>query len=291
MSREPSPVSVGLSGGSASPDAPDARGAVDANDDEHIPASDAERLTSRDTGRVPAWTSSYLRARELEGRLYPDAIVATLPHVPPGDPLRDEWRLRGDSVDRLVAYLGRLRRSLVVLEVGCGNGWVASRIAAVRGCRVTGLDANETELAQAERVFGGRPNLAFIAGDAITSPPPAERPDVIVLASVIQYVADVPGLLRRLGGWLAPGGELHALDSPFYRAEDVPAARERTRRHYAELGVPEMADVYHAHDWRSLDGFAVDVLYRPDSRWVLFERRVLGRPRSPFPWLRIRPDR
>jgi SAM-dependent methyltransferase len=215
--------------------------------------------------------------------------VATLPRVPPGDPHRDEWRLREDSAGRLIRYLARLRRPLAVLEIGCGNGWLANRVARLDRSRVVGLDANEPELDQARRVFRGRPNLAFVSGDATAASPPAERPDIILLASVVQYVADLPGLLRRLSAWHDPGGEIHIIDSPFYGSDEVAAARERTRAHYSNLGVPEMAEVYHAHEWRSLEGFAFEVLYGPDSVRARFERRVLGRPRSPFPWIRIRP--
>ena len=240
-------------------------------------------------GPTVPWTEAYLRARQMEGRLYPDEVVARLPLAPAADPLRHEWLQRADSAARLVATLSGLPRPLVALEVGCGNGWLANRLAAIPGSDVTGLDVNVTELDQARRVFGDRPNLRFVEADALLAPPPAVRPNVIVLASVIQYVPDLAALVRRLEDWLAPGGEIHILDSPIYAPDDVPAARERTRRYYAELGVPEMAAVYRHHDWRALDGFRVDVLGRPETPLARLERRLLGRPRSPFPWLRIRP--
>ena len=119
-------------------------------------------------------------------------------------------------------------------------------------------------------------------------PPPLQAPNVVVLASVVQYVPDLWVAVARLLGWLAPGGELHVLDSPLYRPEEIAAARERTRRYYAQLGVPQMAEAYHHHAWSALDGFDVDVAYRPDSVRRRLERR-LGRVRSPFPWIRIRP--
>ncbi len=255
----------------------------------------ASRADQGDRGgpTVP-WTETYLRARRLEGRLYPDDVVARLPLAPAADPLRREWLQRADSAARLVAYLSRLPRPLVALEVGCGNGWLANLVAAVPGSDVTGLDVNVVELDQARRVFGDRPNLRFVLADVLAAPMPTPRPTVIVLASVIQYAPDLGALIRRLADWLAPGGEIHVLDSPIYAPDDVPAARERTRRYYAELGVPEMAPVYQHHDWRAFDGFKVDVLSRPGTPRARIERRLLGRllgrPRSPFPWLRIRPE-
>lgn len=245
---------------------------------------------AEDRDAPPAeWTGAYLRARRLEGRLYPDDIVARLPHAPAADPLRREWLQRADSAARLVAYLSAPPRPLVALEVGCGNGWLANLVAGIPGSDVSGLDVNATELDQARRVFGDRPNLRFALADALAAPAPAVRPNVIVLASVIQYAPDLAALIRRLEEWLAPGGEIHVLDSPIYAPDDVPAARERTRRYYAELGVPEMAAVYRHHDWRALDGFPMDILGSPETARARLERRLLRRPRSPFPWLRIRP--
>ena len=234
------------------------------------------------------WTAAYLRAREREGRLYSDPAVAVLPNVPASDPLRSEWLQRSDSTGRLVAALGRLPRPIEVLEIGCGNGWLSNRLAQIPGASVVGLEANAGELDQARRVFAGRSNLRFVHADVRTAARPQPAPDVIVLASVIQYVDDLPTLIRQLLGWLAPGGEIDLLDSPLYRTADVPAARERSRRYYASIGVPEMAASYHHHDWHELDGFAADQRYRPDSVRANVERRVLGRPRSAFPWLVIR---
>ena len=234
------------------------------------------------------WTAAYLRAREREGRLYPDATVAALPDVPITNPLRSEWLQRADSTGRLVAVLGRRPRPIEILEIGCGNGWLSNRLAQIPGASVVGLDANDVELDQARRVFVGRSNLRFVRADVRTAVPPEPAPDVIVLASVVQYVADLPALVRQLLGWLAPRGEVDLLDSPLYRTEDRAAARARSRTYYASIGVPEMAASYHHHEWHELDGFAADLRYRPDSVRANFERRVLGRPRSPFPWLVIR---
>ena len=236
------------------------------------------------------WSDAYLRVRGLEGRLDTDSTVALLPKVPRTHLLWLEWRMRDDSATRLVADLARRRPPFNVLDVGCGNGWLANRIAGVPGARVTGIDLNEVELEQARRVFH-RANLDFVLGDVSTVPPPPGRPDVIVLASMIQYVADLPALVARLLGWLAPDGELEILDSPFYRAAELPGAVERSRRHYAALGVAEMADAYHHHQWHELDGFHVTVAYRPDRADHRLERRLLGTPRSPFPWIRVRPGR
>ena len=239
---------------------------------------------------APSWVAAYLAVREREGRLYPDAIVDLLPNVPPGHPLAAEWRQRADSADRLLAHLGRGPGPRRVVDLGSGNGWLAARIASLPQTEVVGIEANDVELAQSRRVFGARPRLRFEAGDLLTAPPPLFAPTAIVLASVTQYVADLPSLLVRLRAWLAPDGEVHVIDSPFYDPHELTSARERTRRYYASLGVPEMAEAYHHHPWSVFDGFGAAVRYRPDAFGARVERRVLSRPRSPFPWIALRRD-
>src|SRR5687768_10150066 len=95
----------------------------------------------------------YLCVREKEGRLYPDDVVRHLPFVPEDHPLHGEWQARAASCNRLVGYLARAPRHLNILELGCGNGWLANRIASNVKGRIIGLDGNRAELSQAYRVF------------------------------------------------------------------------------------------------------------------------------------------
>lgn len=227
----------------------------------------------------------YVVARDREGRLLSDELVALLPNLPSEHPLAEEWRLRADSARRLVAALHRLQRPLRVIELGCGNGWLAHRIAEVPHSDVVGADVNDVELQQARRVFAQRSNLRFVHHDMESGELPLWRPDVVVVASAIQYVADPTGLIAAWLSSLAPHGEIHILDSPIYRAADVAAARERTQRHYESVGVPAMTGRYHHHAWELFAPFRVEVLHRPDAPLAR-----LRRSRSPFPWLRIRKD-
>jgi SAM-dependent methyltransferase len=236
------------------------------------------------------WTAAYLRARDREGWLLPDAVVAVLPAVARRNPLEREWRQRADSADRLLTYLRRRRRPVTIVDLGCGNGWLANRMAAVAGAVVVGMDLNAVELDQARRVFGGRRNLRFAAGDIRDGALPVQRPDLVILASVIQYLPAPADLVEALLHLVAPGGEIHVLDSPIYRPADVAGARQRTGQHYARLGVEEMAERYHHHAWDEFGALVYDVLYRPDDPIRRLERRLLRRPRSPFPWIRFRRD-
>ena len=231
----------------------------------------------------------YVRTREREGRLLPDDVVKTLPHVPAGHPHAREWRLRADSSHHLVAHLRRLpQRPLRVLELGCGNGWLCARIAAIPGAVVVGTDINDVELEQARRVF---PDVSFLHHDMRDAALPMAQPDAIVVASAIQYVPDPTPLLAAWLHALSPHGEIHILDSPIYAdAGAATAARERSRRHYEALGISEMAAEYHHHTRQAFAPFRVDVLHGPASPAARLQRRVLRTQCPPFPWLRIRKD-
>jgi ubiquinone/menaquinone biosynthesis C-methylase UbiE len=226
----------------------------------------------------------YLRVREKEGRLYPDDVVRQLPLVPSDHPLHAEWQARAASCARLTAYLARFRRHSNVLELGCGNGWLANSIAVTADASVVGLDQNRFELRQAQRSFADRRKLSWIIADIFCAPFHNHLFDVIVIASAIQYFDNLPHLLQALVPLLTTGGEIHILDSPFYSDEEIPAARSRTRQYYEGLGFPEMAGYYHHHSRTDLADHNHEWLYVPQER----NRRM---PQdSPFPWVCLRPD-
>jgi ubiquinone/menaquinone biosynthesis C-methylase UbiE len=227
----------------------------------------------------------YIHVRQKEGRLYSDNIVANLPSVPRSDPLRNEWKVRQASLQRLTDYLDRMPRPIRILELGCGNGWLSHHLARLQGATVWGMDRNPVELAQAARLFG-RANLLFLNADVFQPPFPGGVFDVIVLASVVQYFPDLSSLVRELRRFLRARGELHILDSPFYETRDLEAARERTRAHYAGLGYPEMANYYFHHTYAELESFSPRWHYRADSLKARLSR-ALGIATSPFPWLSI----
>ena len=227
----------------------------------------------------------YLRVREQEGRLYTDEIVARLPEVPADDPLKQEWDVRRASLKRFMRYVNGLPRPMRVLELGCGNGWLSHHLAALPDVKVWGVDRESRELAQAARVFAQN-NLAFLAANIFQAPFRDHTFNIILIASAIQYFADLPKLIRQLCRLLSPRGELHIMDSPVYDEADVQAAQERTQAYYAALGFPEMASDYFHHTYAELKEFSPRWLHRPDSLQKRLTRS-LGRADSPFPWLCI----
>jgi len=224
----------------------------------------------------------YLRVREKEGRLYPDDIVKQLPAIPENHPLKKEWVVRTASCRRLTTYLTQFAPRNGVLELGCGNGWLAHQIALSTRSPVVGMDHQLPELAQALRLFDGCRNLNWILADIFSAPFAQRSFDVIVLASVIQYFSVLTDLLDALRPLLSATGEIHILDSPLYPDESVEAARERSRRYYDELGFSEMTAHYHHHSAAVLNRYNPVWLYLPESR------RDRSSNNSPFPWVCLR---
>jgi SAM-dependent methyltransferase len=91
-----------------------------------------------------------------------------------------------------------------LLDAGCGGGG-ASRLAAGRGARVTGLDAASglIEVAR-ERV----PSGDFRVGDIEELPFEDDVFDVVLAANSVQYAADHVAALRELGRVCAPEGQI-----------------------------------------------------------------------------------
>ncbi len=239
-----------------------------------------------DPGPFEEKEERYWNVRVKEGRAYSDDVVRRLPRVPPDHPRAAEWAARGDSLARLMRPVTRRQRPLEILDLGCGNGWLANHLASSLTIHVVGMDLNRRELTQAARVFADNPRLKFLYADVFGADLPEGSFDLILLANVIQYFPDLPALLRRLAALLVPGGGIHILDSPLYTPAEVAAARERTHAYYAGLGFPVMAPEYHHHPTTALAAFQPIVLYDPRA-WLNRLARRVGVGRSPFPWIRI----
>ena len=121
-----------------------------------------------------------------------------------------------------------------VLDVGCGTGIVARRVASRLEAEgsVIGLDANEGMLAVAEAApAGSRPAIDWRQGDATDLPFPDGAFDSVCCQQVLQFVSDPVAALREVRRVLAPGGRVAASvwrpldDNPGYAV--LAAALER----------------------------------------------------------------
>jgi ubiquinone/menaquinone biosynthesis C-methylase UbiE len=102
-----------------------------------------------------------------------------------------------------------LTDGMCVLELGSGAGDVALLAADMVGPRgrVIGVERNPTTLAVArERAKAvGCTHVRFVEADLQTFEPDAPV-DAIIGRHVLMYVSEPSAILRRLAGWLRPGG-------------------------------------------------------------------------------------
>jgi SAM-dependent methyltransferase len=225
----------------------------------------------------------YITIRHMEDRLYSDEELNILPDIAVGHAHYREWASRKRSCRRLVRYLTAKEKPLRILEIGCGNGWLCHQLSRIPGARITGLDINFTELQQAARVFSDAPNIRFINGDMNSGRLPRLEADAIIFADSIQYFWSLRKMIQLCMLQLAPGGEIHILDSKFYKSEEVAEAEKKTLEYYTSMGFPEMADYYFHHTRKALQAFHPRVLFNSLS----IGNRLLQH-NDPYPWYCIK---
>jgi ubiquinone/menaquinone biosynthesis C-methylase UbiE len=224
----------------------------------------------------------YLAIRQLEKRVYSDEEVLCLPDIDPLHVHAAEWRIRKASCVRLISYLKRKHRSLRILEVGCGNGWLSARMAEIPGADVIGLDINLAEINQASRVFV-KDNLEFVYDVFNEDSFPGTKFDVIVFAASLQYFPSVKAVIDLALALLQTGGEVHIIDTHFYKPEEVAKADERSRNYCRALGYPQMSDHYFHHSIDELSGLRHHILLNPHSIMRVLDKR------GPFHWITVNP--
>lgn len=221
----------------------------------------------------------YIAVRQQEKRLYTDEQLQLLPDI--DHIYYDEWKIRKRSSERLTAYLSKKRECLKILEVGCGNGWLSAKLSNIPNTKVTGLDINQIEIDQANRVFK-KDNLEFIYDSFNDNTFDNQQFDVIVFAASLQYFPSVINVLKQALSILRQGGEIHIMDTPFYNPPEAEKADERSSKYYAALGFPEMAEHYFHHSISEFWGFKYQVLFNPAN---IFNRMF---KKDPFYWITIR---
>lgn len=225
----------------------------------------------------------YISLRKKEGRYFTENEIARLPRVAHSHPLFKEWKIRKKSCDHLLQYIKKQSHICNILEVGCGNGWLAAQLASVTQGTVTGMDVNGAELKKAKKVFQRRAGLHFVHGNICSGILSDQKFDLIVFAASIQYFKSLKEIVDVAFQHLTLQGEIHILDSPFYSTEEVFQARERTRKYFSSLGFPQMSKYYFHHCLSDLKSYNYKILYNPHS-WM---RKLMLR-KNPFYWIMIR---
>lgn len=162
------------------------------------------------TIQLAAWEGK--RLDQGWGRLT-DAEVKQLPFSDlPGFP-PTYWKLQRAGYYKLVEFLKEgipgsvspLDKDSLVADVGCGLGWLASRISGL-GYRVLAMDPlteGPLGLLRGREVFGGNDNLGFAVGSAHNLPLRAGVWSLIIINAALQLMPDPEGTLKTLHGVLS----------------------------------------------------------------------------------------
>ena len=90
-----------------------------------------------------------------------------------------------------------------VLDVGCGEGQVARRVAHASGTAVIGFDPSQTQVAVARKRAGGP---VYARADADRLPVADASVDAVVACLVFEHIDAVDGALGEVARVLEPGG-------------------------------------------------------------------------------------
>lgn len=225
----------------------------------------------------------YLQVRKREKRIYSDDELNLLPYAYKNNPHKNEWELRAKSFLRFKNYLSRKTSKLNILDLGCGNGWFTGQLSKEFHHNYFCVDVNIIELEQAARVFDNG-QINFIYSDIISTSLPTNIFDIVIINSALQYFQNISVLMKELFFISKPYGEIHIIDSPFYKQQYLPQAKNRTLKYYQSLGFPEMAKNYFHHTIDELKYLRHSYFYNPGAiknklSSIFFEKD------SPFPWI------
>lgn len=134
-------------------------------------------------------------------------------------------KLGHDPVFRHLLGTGLIPPGARVLDIGCGQGLLASLLRACgemraagewpatwpeapANARVTGIELMERDVARARAALGDAEDARFVCGDMRSADFPAS--DAVVILDVLHYVthAEQDAVLQRVHDALVPGGRL-----------------------------------------------------------------------------------
>ena len=190
----------------------------------------------------------YQQVRAAEGRGAIDAAYyRALPFADLSGRFTADWSIRARSFNAFVQLVLQpleraVNRSLHVLDLGAGNGWLSYRLAQ-RGHQIAAIDL----LTNPQDGLG-----AFIHYEASFTPVQAEfdrlpfdgaQFDLTIFNASLHYAVNYEATLREALRVLQPTGQIVILDSPVYRSGESGAqmVREREAAFTQRYGFPSNA--------------------------------------------------
>lgn len=139
-----------------------------------------------------------------------------------------------DQSEVILRWMDALGRdNLKLIDIGCGTGWLSSRLR--RYGEVVGTDLADEVLGRAAKRY---PDIRFCAGDFMSLDFAPASFDVAVSCEVLSHVADQPAFLARIAHLLKPGGRLMIAtqNRPALMRNDIPPPAPGQLRHWIDRG-------------------------------------------------------
>lgn len=152
-----------------------------------------------------------------------------------------------EAADRLTDMMAerlQLSAGQRVLDVGCGLGQPAARIAAADGVHVTGLSISQDQVKRATELAekaGLAAQLEFQHGDAMKLPFADESFDAAIAIESIFHMPDREQVLSEIARVLKPGGRLTLTD--FFARAPIPADQQEAVDRCLRDFIMTLADV------------------------------------------------
>lgn len=162
----------------------------------------------------------YTAVRKGEGRASADPeYFRRLPEPTPGGPIEWQWRIRRHTWatvrDEVIAPMSQGGRSLVVIDVGAGVGWLSNRLTELgHEAHAVDLTVDPDDGLGAARHFEHSFDRSQAEMDAL---PFADGvADLVVFNASLHYSTDYERTLREALRVLRPEGRIVVMETPIY---------------------------------------------------------------------------
>ncbi|CAN5698166.1 hypothetical protein BH18ACT11_BH18ACT11_27840 [soil metagenome] len=127
-----------------------------------------------------------------------------------------------------------------LLELGCGPGFYARRLAACFGhLRVTGIDRSSEQLRRAREAASQLGNCTFEEGDVLSLDRPASSVNVVVVSRLFIVLSERKQVIEEMHRVLRPGGRCFVAEPRSAIRANVPLYALRLRARLSHLyGTP-----------------------------------------------------